>query len=49
MVFQVSHGYTVTDANDPLVGLSEKANVEFSRAVAPGAFLVDVLPIRKIP
>jgi len=50
VVFQVSHSYTVTDENDTLVELAEKANSDFSRAVAPGAFLVDVLPIlRYIP
>lgn len=50
IVFQVSHGYTVRGDEDPLVELAERATLEFSLASAPGAFLVDVLPIlRYIP
>lgn len=45
-VFQITHGYTVAAKDDPLIGLAERANTEFGLAAAPGAFLVDVFPIR---
>ncbi|KAF5377278.1 hypothetical protein D9615_006445 [Tricholomella constricta] len=45
IVFQISHGYTVRDDNDPLVELAERATLEFSLATAPGAFVVDLLPV----
>ncbi|GBE88750.1 Multifunctional cytochrome P450 monooxygenase af510 [Sparassis crispa] len=50
IVFQISHGYTVLDMNDPLVQLAEQANHEFALSTIPGAYLVDVLPIlRYVP
>lgn len=45
IVFQISHGYTVSGNDDPLVKLAERANEEFGLAAAPGAFLVDIFPI----
>lgn len=47
IVFQISHGYTVSGEHDPLVELAEKATLEFSLASAPGGFLVDVIPALK--
>ncbi|KAF9456686.1 cytochrome P450 [Collybia nuda] len=47
IVFQISHGYSVTKDDDPLVQLAERATHEFSLASAPGSFFVDLLPILK--
>ena len=44
-MFLVSHGYTVTTDGDPLVELADRATREFGEAAAPGAFLVDLLPV----
>ncbi|KAG6808632.1 hypothetical protein H0H93_016669, partial [Arthromyces matolae] len=50
IILRISHGYEVKDHNDPLVELADKAMEQFSISMAPGAFLVDVLPIlRHIP
>ncbi|KAJ6529272.1 cytochrome P450 [Mycena capillaripes] len=46
----ISHGYDIRDGNDPVVLLASEANANFSRAMVPGAYLCDVLPIlRYIP
>lgn len=42
----MSHGYQVQEGEDPVVNIVDKAVEQFSLATAPGAFLVDVLPIR---
>lgn len=46
-MLKMSHGYAVREpeeGEDPLVVLAEKAMDGFSKASAPGAFLVDFLP-----
>jgi hypothetical protein len=43
----ISHGYDIRDGNDPVVLLASEANANFSKCMAPGAYLCDVLPIRK--
>lgn len=48
IVFQISHGYSVTKDDDPLVQLAERATHEFSLASAPGSFFVDLLPAREL-
>lgn len=45
-VFNATHGHEVTDHDDPFVSLAEQCGIEFCQMVAPGAFLVDVLPFR---
>ncbi|KAJ6562200.1 cytochrome P450 [Mycena capillaripes] len=50
IVFDVSHGYTVAEKNDPMMTLAHKADDEFTTAVLPGRYLCDVFPIlRFIP
>lgn len=47
IILRISHGYEVKEANDHLVNLAERAVDVFSQATAPGAFLVDSVPILK--
>jgi len=47
VVFQLSHGYNVQSLDDPLVLIADEATSDFAKAVSPGAFLVDMLPILK--
>ncbi|KAG6908024.1 hypothetical protein DXG01_006443 [Tephrocybe rancida] len=50
IILRISHGYEVEANNDPFVELADKAMEEFSLSTAPGAFLVDVLPLlRYVP
>ncbi|KAG5723754.1 O-methylsterigmatocystin oxidoreductase [Termitomyces sp. T112] len=50
VILRISHGYEVKENNDPFVDLADKATYQFSLATAPGAWLVDVLPIlRHVP
>ncbi|KAG6845597.1 hypothetical protein H0H87_006650 [Tephrocybe sp. NHM501043] len=50
IILHISYGYKVKEANDPFVKLADKAMEQFSLCTAPGAFLVDVLPIlRHVP
>ena len=47
IILKLSHGYTIEPKGaDPLVDLADEALVQFSLAAAPGAWIVDVLPIR---
>ncbi|KAI0938473.1 hypothetical protein AcV5_000150 [Taiwanofungus camphoratus] len=45
IILKMSHGYQVQEGEDPVVNIVDKAVEQFSLATAPGAFLVDVLPI----
>jgi hypothetical protein len=45
LILRITYGYTIQEEGDPLVALAIKANDEFSAAVLPGAYLVDVLPV----
>ncbi|KAK0469197.1 cytochrome P450 [Desarmillaria tabescens] len=51
VVLKISHGYDIQAmGTDPIVQLAEQALDEFGRAIAPGAYLVDVFPILlKVP
>ncbi|KAH8113547.1 cytochrome P450 [Phellopilus nigrolimitatus] len=51
IILKISHGYTIEPREqDPLVNLADEALAQFSSAVQPGAWLVDVLPIlRHVP
>lgn len=40
----LSHGYPVSERNDPLIAMAEKVAEEFGKAFTPGAFLVDIIP-----
>ena len=48
-LFILSHGHTVAKwpESDPLVDLAEKVVEEFSEAIQPGRYMVDLFPIRK--
>lgn len=46
----MTHGYEVLDGEDPIVHVVNLATEQFSAAVTPGAFLVDVFPLlRYVP
>ncbi|KAG6908101.1 hypothetical protein DXG01_006138 [Tephrocybe rancida] len=50
IILRISHGYEVKESNDPFVELSDRVMEHFALCTAPGAFLVDVLPIlRYVP
>ena len=44
----ISYGYSINEHEDPLVELVEAAVNEFSEALEPGTFLVDIIPSRKL-
>jgi len=45
----ISHGYPVKEHDDPLLGVAEAALNGFSESTEPGAYLVDMIPLRKSP
>ncbi|GBE86410.1 Multifunctional cytochrome P450 monooxygenase af510 [Sparassis crispa] len=45
IILAISFGYQVKESEDPFVNTAEAVMEEFSVASAPGAFLVDILPI----
>lgn len=48
IILKLTYGYTIdTTKRDPLVDVAEKALEQFSLAVVPGAWLVDIIPIRE--
>ncbi|KAL4079445.1 cytochrome P450 [Scleroderma citrinum] len=47
IVLRISHGYQVKETNDYIVDLAERTADIFGKATAPGAFLVDSVPILK--
>ncbi|KAK7046381.1 cytochrome P450 [Favolaschia claudopus] len=50
IMFDISHAYTVTDKDDPMLKLAMQANDDFVRIALPGAYLCEVFPImRYIP
>lgn len=50
IILMITHGYTVKEGPDSFVSIADKVLDEFAQATAPGAFLVDALPIlRYIP
>jgi hypothetical protein len=46
IILKISHGYEVQEGHDPFVDLADQALQQFSASTAPGAFIVDLLPIR---
>ena len=46
IALRIAYGYQVNQENDPLINLAREAVSIFSKASAPGAFLVDSIPIR---
>ncbi|KAG2141325.1 cytochrome P450 [Suillus clintonianus] len=50
IILRISHGYEVKEKNDPFIDLADRAMDQFSRATAPGAFMVDIMPLlAKVP
>jgi hypothetical protein len=45
-ILKISYGYEVQAGKDPLIELSEKAMKQFAYTLTPGAYSVDVIPIR---
>ena len=43
----MTYGIQIKDTNDPFINIAEAAMKGVSAATAPGAFLVDVIPILK--
>jgi len=46
IVLRIAYGYQVNQENDSLINLVGEAVRIFSKAAAPGAFLIDSIPIR---
>jgi hypothetical protein len=47
IILRISHGYEVKENNDPFIDLADRAVDQFSRAITPGAFMVDIVPFCK--
>lgn len=46
IIVLICYGYEVPDLQDPLVSVMIQTMVDFGKASAPGAFLVDAIPMR---
>ncbi|KAJ3850502.1 cytochrome P450 [Lentinula lateritia] len=50
IILRVAYGYEAEESNDPFVNIANTAMDNFNRATAPGAFLVNQMPILlKVP
>ncbi|KAG0702321.1 cytochrome P450 [Suillus ampliporus] len=50
IILRISHGYEVKENDDPFVDLADRALDQFSQSTAPGAFMVDIMPLlAKVP
>ncbi|KAG2095906.1 cytochrome P450 [Suillus discolor] len=50
VTLRISHGYEVKEKDDPFVDLANRVLTHASRALAPGAFIVDIVPfLAKVP
>ena len=43
----ISYGYPVKEHDDPFVNVAEAAVSAFSECLEPGAYLVDMIPLRE--
>ena len=43
----ISYGYPLKENDDPIVNVVEAATSQFSECLEPGAFMVDMIPLRK--
>lgn len=49
LILKMSHGYTTDKrGDDPLVALADEVMTEFSLGVQAGAWIVDLMPFRKL-
>lgn len=47
IILKIAYGYTIEPhQRDPLVDVADEALMQFAKAVAPGAWMVDVIPSR---
>lgn len=44
----ITHGHELADGKDHLMELAERTDDDFSESSVPGAFIVDVFPIREL-
>ncbi|KAG1894332.1 cytochrome P450 [Suillus fuscotomentosus] len=50
VILRISHGYEVKEKDDPFVDLANRVLTNASQALAPGAFIVDIIPfLAKVP
>ncbi|KAG6902463.1 hypothetical protein C0995_016325 [Termitomyces sp. Mi166 len=50
IITRMTYGYEVKENNDPYVELADRAASQFSAAVTPGRYMVDILPqLRHVP
>ncbi|KAG0700131.1 cytochrome P450 [Suillus ampliporus] len=50
VILRISHGYGVKEKNDPFVDLADRAVDQLSQSIAPGVFMVDIIPcLAKVP
>ena len=47
IVMSIAYGHDIAPKNDRYVELVERNAQAFSKAIRPGAFLVDIFPMRK--
>lgn len=47
IILMLSYGYTIKEHDDPYVDVVEAAVSGFSECLEPGAFLVDMIPLRE--
>jgi hypothetical protein len=45
IILRISHGYEIKETNDPFIDIADEAVHQFSLSTAPGAWLVDVIPV----
>lgn len=46
IILRIAYGYRIQEDSDPFVTLADESTNAFSGCVAPGAFLVNMIPIR---
>jgi hypothetical protein len=49
IILMIAYGYSVKNNNDYLLDVVEAAVTAFSQCMDPGAYLVDMIPLRKSP
>ena len=47
IVLVITYGYPVKEHNDPIVDAVEAAAKDFGELMKPGAFMVDMFPLRE--
>lgn len=47
IILRVTYGYKIMSASDPMLAIQLAVSENFSKAAAPGRWLVDIVPARK--